>query len=480
MRRQTVTGFALIGIILLVFSWYNTKQYEKQVEAQKHVRDSIAAVEADRMAEADALADSLGFENAQQMHAALDSAETQMYMSSTLNAAASDSIPEQVVYLENDKLKVGISTLGAAVSEVEVKNYFKYDSTALNLAEKGTFKFDVELDAGQWINTADFNYTLVSASETGVAMRLYVDESSYIENIYTLAPDSYQVDFKMHFVGMNDNIPRSSSQFSIDWMMDVPRLEKGYENEKNYSSVAFHYTGSDDIKHISMRRDGGSESLAGSTEWIAYKQQFFSAILISEEGMASGEVSSRVYPDNDPARRLMCGSSHINMDFGEKSADFSKNFQFVFTPNHYPTLKSFDRKFDKLLPLGGWLTGTISKYVIIPLFNWMRKSIANYGIIILLMTLLIKLVISPMTLSSYVSSAKMRVLKPEIEKINARYPKQEDAMKKQQATMELYKKTGVSMWGGCLPALIQMPILFAMFRFFPSSFELRQQSFLWA
>jgi YidC/Oxa1 family membrane protein insertase len=176
----------------------------------------------------------------------------------------------------------------------------------------------------------------------------------------------------------------------------------------------------------------------------------------------------------------MANAANLNVEYGDKSADFSKSFHFYFGPNHYPVLKEYDMKFDKLIPLGGWLVGSINKFVIIPIFNWLNRYIANYGLIILILTLMIKLVISPLTWKSYMSSAKMRVLRPEIEKINARYPKEADAMKRQQATMELYKKCDISMFGGCLPVLLQFPILYAMFRFFPASFELRQEGFLWA
>jgi len=176
----------------------------------------------------------------------------------------------------------------------------------------------------------------------------------------------------------------------------------------------------------------------------------------------------------------MRSSAEMVLDLDTQSKDFSLPFKFYFGPNHYPTLKSYDEGFEKMIPLGGKIIGPINRYVIIPVFNWLSKYIASYGLIIFILTILIKLVISPLTLKSYKSSAKMKVLQPEIQKINERYPKQEDAMKKQQATMDLYKRAGVSMFGGCLPMLLQFPILFAMFRFFPVSFELRQQKFLWA
>ena len=489
MDRKSIIGFALIGLILFAFSWYNTRQFNKQQAAQleeTRVRDSIERAEAFRAA-AEAYPDADSVELARlvregELTVATDSAaaQTAYYKSEFLNAAAADSAGS-IVYLENDKIKVGISTKGAQVAEVLVKEFYKYDSTALYLVDtRRNSNFDIELDAGQYINTEDFNYRIASTTDHSVAMRLYLDENSYIENLYTLSSDDYFVDLDLHFVGMDEYIPRSAYSFTVSWAWDVPRLERGYDNEKNYSSVAFRYADNENVKEISMRKDGGSESLAGQTQWVAFKQQFFSSILVAADNFSSGDVGGQTYAESNPDRYLMHDAAVLNVEFGEKSADFSKNFKFFFVPNHYPVLKSYDLKFDKLIPLGGWLVGSINKYILIPVFNWLHKSIASYGLIILILTIMLKLVISPFTYKSYASSAKMRVLKPEVEKINARYPKEADAMKRQQATMDLYRKAGVSTFGGCLPLLFQFPLLYAMFRFFPASFELRQQPFLWA
>jgi len=475
MNKQSLIGFALIGVILLVFSWYNTKQFEKRRAAQLEA-DSLARIEAAKYAEANP-ADEATFWATDSLTEA--SAETQLYKTQSLNAMAYNG-EESVVYLENDNVKVGLTTHGGQIDEVLIKKYFKYDSTALYLMPKGSSKFDVELDAGQYINTTDFNYVVAAQSSDNVTMRLYVDENSYIENIYTLLPDSYDVGLQMRFVAMDSIIPRSSQTCKMTWTMDMPRLEKGYTNEKNYSGVGFRYTGADKIKQIMLRKDSGRESLAGSASWVAFKQQFFSAIFYAQDGFSGGDIAVTAYPENDPSQRLFAAGASLVVDYGQRSADFSRNFEFNFTPNHYPVLKGYDRAYDKILPLGGWLVGSICKYVIIPVFNWLNKYFSSYGLIILLLTLLIKLVISPFTIKSYESTAKMKVLQPEIQKINEKYSKESDAMKKQQATMDLYKKSGVSMFGGCLPVLLQFPILYAMFRFFPASFELRQQSFLWA
>ena len=491
MDKKSLIGFALIGLILFAFSWYNNRQYTKQQAArleQERVQDSIDRAEAFKAAaKAHPEADSLEIvrilaegEAVAEADSVVAVAEDQLYKSDFLNAAAAEAESE-VFYLENAKVKVGISTRGAQVAEVLVKDYYKYDSTALYLIDqRRNSTFDIELDAGQYINTMDFNYRIVTTTPHSVAMRLYFDENSYIENLYNLSEDDYYVNMDLHFVGMDEYIPRSAYGFKISWAWDVPRLEKGYDNEKNYSSVNFRYADNDNVKEISMRKDGGSESLAGQTQWVAFKQQFFSSILVAADNFASGDVGGHTYAENNPDRYLMHDAAVLNVEYGDKSADFVKSFQFFFVPNHYPVLKSYDMKFDKLLPLGGWLVGSINKFILIPVFNWLHKSINSYGLIILILTIMLKLVISPFTYKSYASSAKMRVLKPEVDKINAKYPKEADAMKRQQATMDLYRKAGVSTLGGCLPLLFQFPLLYAMFRLFPASFELRQQPFLWA
>ncbi|MCF0172826.1 MAG: membrane protein insertase YidC [Bacteroidales bacterium] len=476
MNRSSITGFVLIGIVLLLFSWYNTKQFEKQ-QAAAYAADSVARAEALKYLEEEALAASAV--DTASAASELDSVLFSRYRTRAL-ALAAGSAAEEKVTLSNEDVQITFSTKGGQPQEVLLKKFFRHDSTALYLMPQGSSSFDVELDAGQYINTTDLNYRVVSSGPRSVTLRLDVDDDAYIDNVYSIAESGYTVDLAMRFVGMERFIPRSSSQCRITWKMDVPRLEKGYTNEKNYSSLGYCYMGSEDVKQISLRKDGGREQLAGNTEWVAFKQQFFSAILYSQDGFVSGEVAANSYPETDAAQRLMACQAVLDVQYGEKTPDFTKSFQFNFTPNHYPILKGYDRKYDKLLPLGGWLVGSVNRYVIIPIFNWLNKSISNYGIIILILTLIIKLVISPLTLRSYTSSAKMKVLKPEIDKINAKYSKEADAMKKQQATMDLYKKSGVSIYGGCLPILLQFPILYAMFRFFPSSFELRQQSFLWA
>ena len=468
-KSSSVIGFVLIGVILLLFSWYNTKQYEKQVESNRKFQDSLAMVEA---------AEAFGAIDETSGTDSLQTDPAPLYQNALINEASGSS--EEFVTIENGKLALTVSTRGAQPYSVLIKDYFCYDSTALYLLRPGKSSFDLELNADQWLNTSDLNFKVAYSTDSSLGMRLHFSDTSYIEAVYVIQEDSYLVDYKLNFIGMDKVLDPRTNRIEMDWSVDLPRLEKGYTNEKNYSAVAYRYASNTDVKTIGQRKDAVKETFSSNLRWFGFQQQFFSAIMVAPQDFTGGTLTNKFYEEGNPERNLMRSEADLTFEIDPRSSSFTVPFSFYFGPNHYYTLKSFGEGFEKIIPLGGKVIGTISRYVIIPVFNWLRQYIASYGIIILILTILIKAVISPLTLRSYKSSAKMKVLQPEIQKINERYPKQEDAMKKQQATMDLYRKAGVSMFGGCMPVLLQFPILWAMFRFFPASFELRQQSFLWA
>ena len=473
-KRSSIVGFALIGIIMLLFSWYNTKQYEKR-QQEAMVRDSLATATAIQNGEDPAQADGTALADSTALDNPAEPAEE--YRHHYFNEA---SKAETAWYtLENDKIKVRISSKGAQPYEVLIKDYYTYDSTALFLVRPDKSLFDLELNTDQWLNTSDLHFRPVGHTDSTLTLRLQFEDNAWVDAVYSLASDSYMLGYSLHFVGMDQVLDRRTTQMTLKWVLDVPRLEKGYQNERNYSGVAFKYLANNEVKTLGKRRDSAEETFSSTLRWLGFQQQFFSAILVSENGFPAGKLVNRFYPENDPEGNLMQSGAEMTVALDTRSADFTVPFNFYFGPNHFYTLKGYGENFEKIIPLGGRVIGTISRYVIIPTFNWLSKFIRSYGLIILLLTIMIKLVISPLTWKSYSSSAKMRVLKPEIDKINEKYPRQEDAMKKQQATMDLYRRAGVSMWGGCLPILLQFPILWAMFRFFPASIELRQQGFLW-
>ena len=475
-NKNSIIGFLLIGLVLILFSWYQTRQAGRQAEEERRIRDSLALVnppqETAPVAE-DAATLPVGETAVAEPAAAL-------FNNQYLESAYQES--ESIYRLENSKLAIEFTSKGAQPCDVLIKDYFKYDSTDIHLLSPGHSTIQLEFNSiDQYVELQEFNWQCVSADDYHIVFRLPFGESAWIDAVYNLPADSYMLDYELHFVGMDRYLARGTTQMTLGWAADLPRMEKGYKNERNYSAVAYRNGGaSGDVKTIGQRKESVHETFPTRLRWIGFQPQFFSAILVADNEFAGGEISNKFYPEGQADGMLMHSWAKLGVEIDPRSADFSIPMHFYFGPNHFPTLKSYGEKFEKIIPLGGKIIGSISRYVIIPIFNWLSRSIASYGLIILLLTLIIKLVIFPLTYRSYASSAKMQLLKPEVDKINARYPKQEDAMKKSQATMDLYKKAGVSMFGGCLPILLQFPILWAMFRFFPASFELRQQPFLWA
>ena len=468
MNKSNVIGFVLIGVIMFGFTWYQSKQYNKQMELQAQL-DSIAFVE--------------------QMAAMAKESivETENVAVKTLPAYKDSLLTEarlaeaQVYKLANDKIEVEFTTRGAQPYSVKINDYMTYDSTDLYLIKPEQSQYGVSVYAGENINTKDFVFNVVEHNDSLIVMQLPFAQGGYIQQVYALSEGSYMVQNELSFVGMENVIPRNVSMLDIDWNVVIPRLEKGYKNEKQYSKLDYYFTGDKKSEELGRGRDA-SERINTKVKWFAFQQQFFSAIMTSGSEFASADLAVKYFSEDEYKSQgnLMSCSAHLRSDFQGGSPVISLPYEFYFGPNDYRGLKAYDMKYEKIVPLGGWMVSWFSRLVIIPCFDFLGKFIKNYGLVILLMTILIKLLISPLTMKSYKSSAKMQILKPEIDKLNAKYPNEKDAMKKQQAMMDLYKKADVSPAGGCLPMLLQMPILFAMFRFFPASIELRQQKFLWA
>lgn len=473
MNKNNIIGFVLIGVIMFGFTWYQSKQYEKQAEAQAQL-DSIAFVEQMAAMAMDSVKRAEGVaENA----SAVQVKTLPMYKDSMLTEAR---LAEAQIYkLSNDKVEIEFTTRGAQPHSVKIKDYMTYDSTDLYLIKPEQSQYGISIYAGENINTKDFVFQVAEHNDSLLVMQLPFAQGGYIQQVFSLSEGSYMMQNELSFVGMGDLIPRNVSMLDIDWNVVIPRLEKGYKNEKQYSKLDYYFTGDKKCEEIGRGKDD-SERISSKMKWFAFQQQFFSAIMTAGEEFASADLSVKYFAEDDPSRNLMACSARLRSDFQGGSDSISIPYEFYFGPNDYRTLKSYDLKYQTIVPLGGWMVAWFSRLVIIPCFDLLGKFISNYGIVILLMTLLIKLLISPLTIKSYKSSARMQVLKPEIDKLNAKYPNEKDAMKKQQAMMDLYQKAGISPMGGCLPMLLQMPILFAMFRFFPASIELRQQKFLWA
>ena len=471
MDKNSVIGFILIALIFIGFTFFQSDRARKAAELQAQ-QDSIALAQMppQRMA-SEAVLESAAPEGE-------SGASVAIYKDSLLENAS--KAQESIVTLENDVLEMKLSTRGAKPYSVRLKKFRNYDSTDLYMFRPGDAEYSISLYTGEYIQTKDFNFTLAGQTDSSVVMRLPFEGGGYIEQKYTLLGDSYRVDNQLSFVGMQGVIPRNVSSYDIDFEVTMPRMEKGYKNETQYSKLDYYFDG--DKKPVEIGRGrSASKRVESRLSWFAFQQQFFSTIVRAPQQFSSGELGIGFFQQDDPERNLMACSAKMRAELGQGDK-VTVPLEFYFGPNDYKVLKSYGQKYEKIIPLGGWLVGWFTKYAIIPMFDFFSRFISNFGLIILLMTLVIKIVVFPLTYKSYASSAKMSALKPELDKINAKYPhndNQQEMLKKQQATMALYKRAGVSPMGGCLPMLLTFPILWAMFRFFPASIELRQQSFLW-
>ena len=474
MDKNSIIGFVLIGVIFFGFTWYKSNQYQKQREYQAQLDSAAYAEHAAQMALQDSIARATGISTSD----TAQPSSPQKYLDSLLNCRY--NAEATYVTLANEKLELVLSTKGAQPYSARLNDYKAYDSTDLYLLKPGYSDYNIAVFAGENINTREIVFDVAETTDTTVVMRLPFRNGGYLEQKFILPEDSYMVRNEMSFVNAGDLIPRRINSFDIDWNVIIPRLEKGYTNEKQYSKLDYYFSGEKKPEQLGRGGRNASESIVSKVKWFAFQQQFFSAIMTADNEFTSADFNIRFYDEKDPDRNLMMCNAHMQSDLRLENGSVTIPFDFYFGPNHYRTLKDYDQKYEKIIPLGGSVIGLISRGVIIPTFNFLGKFIHNYGLIILIMTILIKIVVSPLTMKSYKSSAKMNVIKPEIDKLNEKYPKQEDALKKQQAMMELYKRAGISPMGGCLPMLLQLPILYAMFRFFPASIELRQQKFLWA
>ena len=472
MNKNTIIGFVLIGVIMFGFSWYQSKQYKEQMAAQAQL-DSIAMVEQLQQMAMDSVQKATGDNKA----VAVKVENQAVYKDSLLNVAR--NAQEQILALANEKVSVEFTTKGAQFHRVTINDYMSYDSTALELVKPGMSQYGINLYAGEYINTKDFVFDVVEHNDSTLIMRMPFSNGGYLQQKYTLAAGAYNVKNELSISG--NVVPRNVSSLDIDWTLTVPRLEKGYKNEKQYSKLDYYFEDDKKPEQIGRGRDA-SERVNARFKWFAFQQQFFSAIMTAPQEFASSDdlsvkfFSEEEYKDQG---KLMTCHAKLRSEF-QPGQDVVIPYDFYFGPNDYDVLKKYDEHYEDIIPLGWWIVSWISRFVIIPCFAFLGKFMTNYGLIILLMTILIKIVVSPLTIKSYKSSAKMQVLKPEIDQLNKKYPNEKDAMKKQQAMMDLYRKAGVSPMGGCLPMLLQMPILFAMFRFFPACIDLRQQKFLWA
>ena len=403
--------------------------------------------------------------------------------------ASSLSGTEQFVTLENDSIKVELSSKGGIISRATLKGYNTYKTPQLVLFDKGDNDYSFTLSNNtQRFETKNFFFEPKKLNDSTVLMNLQLEGGAQWGLKYTLVPGTYMVRMEMVQQGMSQVIPMNINMVDLDWHQKISRHEFGKTFEERWSGICYKFAGKGGDVTTTSESGNDEKEVNDMLKWVSAKNQFFSTVLIADSVMTTAKMTSVAVDKESPEYEtyLKDVNIHTLIPYSSSKAN-PASFYFYMGPNRYHLLSSYDKfspkedlKLTRLIPLGWSLFRWINAGVIIPVFDWLGKFISNYGIIILVLTILIKMVLWPLTYKSYVSQAKMRILAPDIAAINERYPNQEDALKKQQKTMELYKQAGASPFGGCLPMLLQMPILIAMFTFFPSCIELRGQSFLWA
>jgi YidC/Oxa1 family membrane protein insertase len=501
MNKNTIFGFLLIFALIIGYSIWMSPSKEDLIKARIR-RDSLERIQkADSIARIVASASkdtAIKKNNSEQATAGITQNDTSHQDAGKygyFSGAASGS--KKSYSIENDLIKVKISTLGGRPELVQLKKFQTHDSLPLQLFKADSSLFGIEFNTAdlRTINTNNFYFKPVfygaktgdSISVTGTdslrfGMRLYAGKSDsakgYIEFLYTLRGNEYMTGFSIHIVGMKGVFADNSRDLALLWQTNMVQQEKSFKTEQTQSTI-YYMDNTRDVSYLKETKND-NENLTTPVKWVSFKDQFFSATLIADDKFNSAKLATINHPENKE-RNLKMMTAEFSLSF-DPSRDGEYNFKYYFGPNKFRTLRNYDLKLERQIPLG-WSFAPIAwfnRLFVVTIFNWLEKYGLNYGIIILIMTIMLKIVLFPIAFKTYTSSAKMRVLKPEVDEINAKYPKKEDAMKKQQATMELYKKAGANPMAGCLPMLLQMPILLAMFRFFPASIELRQQSFLWA
>lgn len=473
MDKKSYIGLALIFVVMVVFQWINSpseeerakwRQYhEQQAAAEKARQDSIAALQA----------------AAQSVDVALDDTTRQSQLVAKYGLLAPYMEGElNHITLENNLIALDLTNKGARIYSAEIKEYKAYGDRALKLfdGDDNRFGFSFIHNTRSYF-TGDMYFNLKEKNDSCATFVANIGDGSMTMTYY-LPNNSYEVHYTLETENLGSYVYNRTSALDLEWTMNMPYAEKGHKSEGTWSGVYYRYAEGDvdDLGATGNKK----EQINMNLDWVAYKDQFFSSILEAKSQFAGATLSTNAHDMSKDTLIMKDMASNLGVKFDFNKPQESAEFSFYFVPNYYYALESYEGKeFTELLPLGWGIFGWINEYFIIPVFKYLEMAFDSYGLIILLLTIIIKTIIFPFTFSSYKSQAKMRVLKPQVDEINAKIPA-EKAMERQQATMNLYKKAGVNPMGGCLPMLLQMPIVFAAFRFFPAAIEFRGQSFLWA
>jgi len=468
MDKNSYMGFVLI-VAIMIGSYFLLKPSDAELKKEKHLQDSIAMAK-----------------TAHKPAAALKADTSKK--TTAVDTAALKGIPfgiastgtEKFVTLENQELRVKLSTKGGRVYSVELKNYKTFDQKPLILFDgdnSNSFGLNLRVQ-DKPVNTNDFyftpsaqNLTVAEKDSSSITMRLSYSATQYVDYIYSLKGTGFKLGLTIKTTGL-DNVIANSNTINLNWAASMRKQEKDMKLDRTYSTV-FYYNTDNDVDYLSEGKDDQKSITDKKMQWVAFKEHFFSGVLIAKQGIDKSDLSVSIDATNDNDVKQMKASLAF-----ARATDGSVPLEFYFGPNQFSLLKDQGHDLDKIVNLGWGPLKYINRFATIPIFNLLKKFNWNYGLIILALTVILKVVLSPLTYRSYLSMAKMRILKPEMDEIKAKVGEDNPTLL-QQEYMKLYKKAGVNPLGGCLPLLLQMPIVIAFFRFFPSLFELRGQGFLW-
>ncbi len=455
MERSSTIGYILILILFAGF-WFLNKDTAEQIENEENKTEEVAQ-RADSALSEDTTPDT-------SLTKAGDS------------ALSTIAVQEEITTLENEVISIDFTNVGGVPKKVNLKEYHRYDSSDLVLFEENQMKlgYSIPLANGTVINSIDKGFTVSSKTDTSVVFTTELAGSAKMVQSYAIAKGSYAIDYKVTFENISTAVSPNNRFAELKWKSAIQGQEKTLKDERAVTTVYYKYDADEDVDYLSETSDD-DEKLDGSVKWISFKQKFFNQTLIHDNKFVeSGAVITSTETEDAPYVKDLTAQIFIPLE----ENTVIENMSLYYGPNHYPTLKAQGVELQKIVPLGWGIFGWVNKFIVIPIFNWLDNYFSNYGLIILLLTLIIKMALFFPMYKTYKSTAKMRLLKPELDEIKERTG--DDMQKAQQEQMKLYKQAGVSPLGGCLPQLVQMPILFAMFRFFPSSIELRQESLWWA
>lgn len=488
MDKNSVFGLLIIGGILI--GWmYLTKPTQQELAKQQMQYDSVAKFEKLILQENENVSPSalnatnkLGVVNAPllQSDSLIDLANKQNYG----DFACASRGENKVITIENEMMKLNLFTKGGRIASVELKKYKTFDGNPLILFDADSSIQNINLQINSKLISTDSlffepvgnSFSLSGQDSKSIAMRLYAgSKSKYLEYVYKLTGKEYMMEFQLNSVGLQDIIPAKSSSLTFNWMMKTPMLEQNHETQAAASAIYFKYL-NENVDKISESSDE-KKPMESKVKWIGFKQQFFTAVIIADNAFDKPtEIESATLLGS--GKYVKKYSAAINIPYAHQENE-KFGMKLYFGPNEFKTLKNYDLDLEKQINLGWKIFGWLNRLLTIPVFNFLNGFDLNFGVNILVLTIILKLLLLPIAYKTVLSSAKMRVLKPEIDELNEKH-KDDEPMKKQQAVMALYKQAGVNPMAGCIPVLLQMPILIALFSFFPASIELRQQGFLWA